>query len=332
MSTENADTDDSTQSQDIRPLPITATPRRRRGTAEEFVGDIVGQRYEIVSVLGIGGMGAVFSVRDLQTNAELALKLLRRSSFSKENLHRFRREVAAAARVAHPHLCQVFAQGVHRGAPFLVMERLFGETLQSRLVRSGALPIVDCVVITLQLLDALSAVHAAGYLHRDVKPSNVFLCTSDTQSPDIRLIDFGLARALRRSPLLGSLGAVEETALTATGVIPGTPAYLAPEQVNGQRDLDERVDVWAVGLTLHEMLCGHRVFSGRIFGDIANEIVSREVPPPSSRQAHLPRDFDHLLARALARRREQRFATAAAFRRSLVDVWARYRTSQIPTR
>src|SRR5262245_57404980 len=113
--------DDSTQSQDIRPLPITVAPagtKRRRNGADEFVGDIVASRYEIKSVLGIGGMGAVFSVSDLQTGNELALKLLRRSSFSQENLHRFRREVAAAARVHHPNLCEVYAQGVHQGAPF----------------------------------------------------------------------------------------------------------------------------------------------------------------------------------------------------------------------
>jgi serine/threonine-protein kinase len=158
------------------------------------------------------------------------------------------------------------------------------------------------------------------------------LCAGSSETPDIRLIDFGLARALRRSPFAAATGGIEDTALTATGVIPGTPAYLAPEQITGQRDLDERVDVWAAGLTFHEMLCGQRVFNGRIYGDLVNEIVHQAVPPPSERQSNIPREFDDLVAKALARRRENRFATAAAFRRALVDVWARYRTGLLPSR
>lgn len=314
-----SDSSDSTQSQQIRPLQIhSGGPPAPIDQGDVLIGACVAERFRVVDLLGTGGMGAVYGVVDERSGEELALKLLRRTVLSKENRRRFRREISAAVRVRHRHLVRVVAHGTHHNSPFLVMERLKGETLQARLARVGALPVVDCVVITLQLLDALHAVHLSGFLHRDVKPSNVFLCDT-TSEHDIRLIDFGLARALPRWQR--PEGDEENTGLTATGVIPGTPAYLAPEQVVGA-ELDERVDVWAAGLTLHEMLCGNRVFRTREFTELVKDIMYKEVPPPPTQ---LPDNFNALLRQALARNRQDRFASALAFRTALVAVWARYR-------
>ena len=329
-----ADSSSDTKSQQIRPLPITIPPGSIKSTPrgpDALMGELIAERYKVLDILGVGGMGAVYAVEDVVSGGSYALKLLRRTALSRENRRRFRREISAAARVRHPHLVQVIAHGTHNHSPFLVMEQLHGETLQARIQREGALPVVDCVVIMLQLLDALSAVHAANFLHRDVKPSNVFLCDRGGAKDvhDVRLIDFGLARVLRPEPTLFSSsldGGEENTGLTATGVIPGTPAYLAPEQVVGARDLDQRVDVWAAGLVLYEMLCGHRVFANRVFEELVKDIVYAEVPPASARaKSWLPENFDALLRQAMARSRDDRFATAQAFRTALVAVWSRYR-------
>lgn len=330
-----ADSSNDTKSQQIRPLPISVPPGSMPPGArgpDALMGEVIAERYKVIDVLGVGGMGAVYGVDDIVSGGSYALKLLRRTALSRENRRRFRREISAAARVRHPHLVQVIAHGTHNHSPFLVMEKLHGETLQARIQREGALPVVDCVVIMLQLLDALSAVHGAGFLHRDVKPSNVFLCDRGAKDVhDVRLIDFGLARVLRPGVITpigdgDESGDGENTGLTATGVIPGTPAYLAPEQVVGARDLDQRVDVWAAGLVLYEMLCGHRVFANRVFDELVKDIVYSEVPPASVRaKSQLPENFDALLRQAMARARDDRFATANAFRTALVAVWSRYR-------
>ena len=217
------------------------------------------------------------------------------------------------------------------GAPYIVMDRLEGETLRRRLLDTGPLSAADAVSVMLQLLEGLTAAHAVGVLHRDIKPGNIFITTPRGAPPSIKIIDFGLAKLLPVSTWTPreSMAAEDMSAITTTDVVPGTPMYLAPEQINGQRDLDERVDVWAAGLTFYEMLLNRRAFSGSSYVALAHDIVLTNLPSVSSQRSDLPGGFDRLFAKALAKHREHRFTTAAQFRGALLDEWSRFRTAGV---
>lgn len=294
-------------------------------------GTVVASRYVIGSKIGRGGMGVVYEAVETATGQEVAIKALNAPAFTTENLRRFRREAQTAASVKHRHLCAVHYLGVESGTPFIVMERLYGETLRSRLTGSGPLSPADAVTIILQVLEGLSAAHAAGVLHRDVKPANIFITTPRGTSPSIKIIDFGLAKLIPATAWKPrpEAPAEELSAITTTDVVPGTPFYLAPEQVSGSRDLDARVDVWAAGLTFFEMLIGHRAYEASSYVVLVTHILGATLPRLSTVRADVPAGFDDVLANALAKDRDQRFSSATAFRKALIDVWARFRTAGV---
>lgn len=240
----------------------TAPKKLRQNEPGLVEGAVIAGRYQIGARIGAGGMGVVHAATELSTGREVAIKALNATAFTTENLRRFRREAQMAASVKHRHLCAVHYLGVEAGTPFIVMDRLVGETLRRRLRETGAMAAADAVTIMLQLLDALSAAHSAGVLHRDIKPANIFITAPRGEPPAIKLIDFGLAKLIPTTAWRPRPEAPSEelSAITATDVIPGTPFYLAPEQVAGSRDLDGRVDVWAAGLTFYEMLTGQRAY------------------------------------------------------------------------
>jgi len=208
---------------------------------------------------------------------------------------------------------------------------LRGETLRRRLTETGPLSTADAVTIMIQMLEGLAVAHAGGVLHRDIKPSNIFITTPRGAAPSVKIIDFGLAKLLppaAAKPQLVSL-AEEYSAITTTDMIPGTPFYLAPEQVSGARDLDERVDVWAAGLSFFEMLVGRRAYDASSHSVLATSILRTSLPPVSSIRPDVPALLDDVLRRALAKEREDRFPTAAAFRAAMVDAWARVRVAGV---
>lgn len=291
----------------------------------ELLGRTLGGRYAVRSLLGSGGMGAVYEAVDLVGAVPVAIKGLNRRSFTPANLRRLRFEAEIASTLVHEHICRVHGIGVDGGAPYLVMERLEGETLRSLLRREGALGPADAIAIMLQVLDALSVAHAARIIHRDVKPSNIFLTrVSGSASPHVKLIDFGLAKAV------GSSGDGDVEEITALNEIAGTPQYLTPEQLLGERNLDARVDVWAAALTLFEMLTGRRAQATALVPEALAERILREpVPSIATERRDLPREIDDVLQHALAKDRRRRFSSAAAFRTALVAVWARHRAGSI---
>lgn len=298
----------------------------------QLLGRTLGGRYHVHAVLGSGGMGTVYAATDAVTKEEVAIKGLNAKAYSAVNLRRLRREANASLAAADPHLCNVYHLGVERGTPFLVMERLFGETLRSRIRREGPLPAADAIAIMLQILDGLSAAHAAGVLHRDVKPSNVFVISPPGQPPKIKLIDFGLAKPMPSSGLRSATRThrEDESQITTTDLIPGTPQYLTPEQLLGERNLDARVDVWAAALTFFEMLTGRRVFPvAWAYEILISRIMLGPVPAVSALRPDLPAELDAVMATALAKDRECRYASAAAFRTALVEVWSRHRALAI---
>lgn len=295
-----------------------------------LLGRRVAGRYEVIEPIGAGGMGTVYAAIDLETRREVAIKALNPRALTGENLKRFRREAATAAAVRHPTVCQVEHVGLELGAPFIVMEKLEGESLARRLRDTGRLPVADAIGITLQLLEALDAVHQHGIVHRDVKPGNVFLTSPRGAPPTVKLVDFGLAKTMPKVRLRNLRPAAQETtSVTRTNVVPGTVHYLSPEQLGGARDLDERVDVWAAGITLYEMLAGHRPFLGDALEVLAPQIALSDPAPLSATRADVPREIDDVLTVALAKDRARRFPSAASFHNALASVWAAHRAAGV---
>jgi serine/threonine-protein kinase len=269
-------------------------------------------------------MGVVFAGTDLKTGKRVAIKVSSRN-LSGELLQRFQLEATAMEITRHPHLCEVHSRGVSDdGLPFMVIERLPGETLRERLTRTGPFSGADTVAIGVQLLEALAAVHAAGVLHRDVKPANIIVTTAAGTAPFVKLIDFGLARLLR-----SVAGTENSRDITRVGAVPGTPAYLTPEQLRGARDLDEGVDVWGAGITMFELLQGHHPFRSSKREDLGRNIVLMPLPPFTSFRNDLPREFELVLEKALAKKRKNRWQTATEFRTALIEMWAHHRVAML---
>ena len=245
--------------------------------------------YEILDVIGAGGMGEVFRARDTRLGRIVAIKTLHRSFCDDRDLQqRFEREARTLATLSHPHICAVFDVGQHDGVDFLVMEYLDGETLADRLAK-GPLPVKTALAIATQIADALEAAHEKGIVHRDLKPANIKVGSDGT----VRVLDFGLAKLLDsevgRSGVAQS-AVVTNPAVSSVGVILGTAAYMSPEQAEG-KTADRRTDIFAFGCVLYEMLTGRRVFAGDSLPEILASVLGREpdwktLPPTLQPRIH----------------------------------------------
>jgi serine/threonine protein kinase/tetratricopeptide (TPR) repeat protein len=257
--------------------------------------------YEIVALLGSGGMGEVYRARDPRLEREVAIKTVRSTLATEGARARLWREARAAASVNHPGVCQIYDVGEIGGDIFLVMELLSGEALDHRLA-DGPVPLDEAVQITLGILAALDALHRREIVHRDLKPSNVFLTDGH-----VKLLDFGLARAL------GRLGG-SDMAITQAGVVVGTPRYMAPELWAGDHP-DPRTDLFATGLLLFEMLTAKPAFPGTDLMQIYHAIMSGQPPALSGSPAVIA--VDGVVHRALEKRPEDRYHTADAMASAL---------------
>jgi eukaryotic-like serine/threonine-protein kinase len=253
-------------------------------------------RYEILGLIGVGGMGSVYRVRDLELEEVVALKVLRRDlNLTPELLDGFRREVKLARRVTHRNVARVFDIGEHEGERFLTMELVDGEPLSTVLARSGSLPVARALAITFGVCDGLAGAHAVGVVHRDLKPDNVLLAKEGR----VVVTDFGIARAFADAG--GTAG---------PGALVGTPAYMAPEQVEGQKDIDGRADIYALGALTYELFTGERAWPGESLFAVATARLTS--PPPDARvkRPHLLASHAEFVMRCMARRPEDRFASA----------------------
>jgi serine/threonine-protein kinase len=267
-------------------------------------GTVVDGRYRVLRPLDAGGMGAVFVVEHVFLRKEMALKVLRTElAVDPGAVARFEREARAASAIEHPNIVRVNDFGRSGELVYLVMELLQGQPLSAEMGDRVRMQPERAVAICAEILRALEAAHGAGIVHRDLKPENVFL----VQSGGVKLVDFGIAQ----------LKITGEARLTSSGAVMGTPLYMAPEQVRGQRDLDARVDLHAVGVMLYEMLAGQPPYQGEQFGPIAHAILTGT--PPELR-AVAP-DVDPALAaivmKAFAPDREKRFSSARELREAL---------------
>nr|WP_228530945.1 MULTISPECIES: serine/threonine-protein kinase [Myxococcaceae] len=281
------------------------------------VGEEVAGRYRILSRVARGGMGEVYEALDLELQDTVALKVILPMEAAEADgaVERFRREVQLARRVTHPNVCRIFDVGLSRprggGAarPFLTMEFLRGETLDDLLRREGQVSTQDALPLVRQMVAGLSAAHAAGVIHRDLKASNVLLVLEPDGQDALRVVltDFGLAR---------SLHARDTSSVSRTGDLIGTPAYMAPEQLEGG-PITPATDLYALGIVLYELLTGARPF--RETSALATAMRRLRQPPPSPRRyvPGLDRRWEHAVLRLLERDPARRFQSGHALLRAL---------------
>lgn len=231
------------------------------------VGDVVAGKYRVESLLGKGGMGAVFRVVHLQRGSRHALKLLTQAS--RTAAERFLREGRAASTLGGKRVPVIHDQGEHGGVPFMVLELLEGQDLERRLAGRGRLPIGEAVDYVIEACAALAPAHAHGFIHRDIKPANLFLAQKKGAEL-IVLLDFGVAKDDKAG------------ALTATNSVLGSPQFISPEQLLSSRDVDPRADIWSLGATLFELITGASAFPGRTVPDLCTAILRH--PPRSLRE------------------------------------------------
>ncbi len=287
-----------------------------------------GTAYREVERLGGGGMGDVYLVEHRETGRRRVAKVVREKHASDPQfLDRARLEIEALGRLRHTNIVRALgAESTADGRPFLVLERLTGCTLAQELeLRGGFLPVGEALAITAQILSALSATHELGLVHRDVKPSNVFVCQRVAGAPLVKLLDFGIARVTPDAPP----DAPDPLALpTESGAVVGTPRYTSPEGAKGDR-VDQRADLYAVALVLYKMVAGRGPFDHAGPHEVLAAHAS-EQPAPPSRYASVPvaAELDQLVLRALAKDPEGRFQTAEDFRFAVEEVPRRHQSPQ----
>ncbi|MEZ4293497.1 MAG: serine/threonine-protein kinase, partial [Polyangiaceae bacterium] len=270
-------------------------------------GTVIAEKYRLEAQLARGGMGSVWVARHVKLGSQLAVKFLdARFVGSRSFVVRFEREARAAAAIESPHVVHVQDFGVEEGTPYLVMELLRGEDLRTRLRRMGRMPVSETADLLVQVAKALRRAHEAGIVHRDIKPGNLFLARVDDYEI-LKVLDFGIAK--QPGELRGES--------TRTGEIVGTPHYVSPEQARGDKDVDHRTDVWAVGVIAYRMLTGHLPFSGDGFGTVLSKVLVEPPPKVGTFVQELPESLDPFFARALAKNREERFQSV----RELTDAF-----------
>ena len=262
--------------------------------------------YEILSLVGAGGMGEVYKARDTRLDRIVAVKILTPAFAADAELReRFDREARAISRFDHPHICALHDVGEQSGTSYLVMQYLEGETLAERVAR-GPLPIGQALTTAIETASALDRAHRAGIIHRDLKPGNIMLTKSGA-----KLLDFGLAKS--SPPVAAAATGATITAttpnLTVQGAILGTAQYMAPEQIDG-READVRTDIFAFGLVLYEMVAGTRAFSGNTYASLLSSILKDEPRAVCELQPLTPPLLEHIITRCLAKDPDERWQSA----------------------
>ncbi len=266
-------------------------------------------RYEIRSQLGAGGMGEVYLAEDTLLRRKVALKLLPEDvAKDRDRLARFEQEAFAASALNHPNILTVFEIGEADSQRFIAAEYVDGETLRRRTARSRA-SVREALDVAIQVASALAAAHKTGVIHRDIKPENIMVRHDDSI---VKVLDFGLAKATERSltqPAPDSEATTRAMVNTSPGVVMGTASYMSPEQARGLA-VDERTDIWSLGVVLYEMVAGRLPFEGQTTSDVISMILHKE-PPALTRLSDLATErLDEIVTKALAKDREERYQVA----------------------
>ncbi len=278
------------------------------------VRGLVAGKYEVLDLIGRGGMGSVWQGRHASLGTRVAIKFVDpEHAQSHEARSRFVTEARAAATIQSKHAIQIYDHGVtDDGRPFIVMEMLLGEPLDKRIERLGHLSLAETARIVGQVCRALQRAHDAGIIHRDLKPENIFLVRSpDDDEETAKVLDFGIAK------IMAAPGAQAATSSTKTGAVLGTPYYMSPEQARGLRNIDHRTDLWSIGVIAYKCLTGALPFEGESVGDLLVNICTGPVPTPSTVVPRLPKSFDAWFLRTMEREPAKRFSQASELANAL---------------
>ncbi len=283
--------------------------------ADEWLGRVIDDRYRILERLGEGGMGAVFIAEHTKLRKRVALKVIHAHfAGNHEIAARFAREAMTSAHIEHPNVASALDFGaLPEGGAYLVMQLVLGPSLSEYLAQRGALPYPEACQIAMQIADAVAAAHASGIVHRDLKPDNVILMPNEGAPATVKVLDFGIAHVKAQNDAPDQVA----KAITRMGVVIGTPGYMPPEQATGQ-PVDERVDLYALGVILWELLMGEAPFNGATFSDIVTRQLNAPAPELVLNTAHdVPEELRKLLRSLLERSPADRASSASAVRDAL---------------
>src|SRR5262245_46886578 len=271
---------------------------------QSMFGQMIGH-YEIVSQLGAGGMGEVYLAKDTKLDRKVALKILpSQLAADRTRMQRFVQEAKAASALNHPNILTIYEIGEVEGQHFIATEFIDGLTLRDRL--SSPLDVEDALNIGIQISSALAAAHKVHIVHRDIKPENIMIRGEDQLA---KVLDFGLAK-ITTSHLQGDSAVDTLLANTRPGVVMGTVAYMSPEQARGEK-VDERSDIWSLGVVLYEMIAGCSPFVASSSSEIISSILSKHPVPPLTRFAHdVPERLQEIIDKALTKNRDERYQTS----------------------
>jgi serine/threonine protein kinase/Tfp pilus assembly protein PilF len=298
-------------SRDVRP---EVTETLQTAIQELTTGSTFAGRYQIIEELGKGGMGKVYKVFDQEVQAKMALKLIRPEvSADKNTIDRFRNELKIARDISHKNICRMYDLGRESGSYFITMEYVSGEDLKSFIRRARQLVVGTTILIAKQVCDGLAEAHRAGVVHRDLKPGNIMI----DKEGNAKIMDFGIARS------------ISVKGITGAGVMIGTPEYMSPEQVEG-KEVDERSDIYSLGIILYEMLTGQVPFEGDTPFTVGVKQKSEIPRDPKSLNAQIPEDLNRLILKCLDKDRERRYQSADDLKTNLEKIEKGIPTAERP--
>jgi serine/threonine protein kinase len=277
-------------------IESTSTPSRFAGRNDIPKGQIIEERYEVQKKIGRGGMGSVYEVQDLRENRILALKILHQMAMEDDSEHRFMREFEMLAKIKHPAVLKVYGWGRYQDQLYFVSEFISGRDLKNEIKNRGPWPAEDAAKLAAVVADALAVAHSMSIIHRDIKPHNIMIANDGS----VRLLDFGVAR---------ETGAGMET-LTKTGMIVGTPEYMSPEQFGTHR-VDERSDLYSLGVVLFELLTGQIPFGGETPVAIAMKVIQQPAVAPQTVRKDIPLWIDRIVVKCMEKDPRDRYVNAA---------------------
>lgn len=277
------------------------------------IGTVLDNKYELVALLGEGGMGAVYEAQHRLINRRLAVKFLHpQYANNDEVVTRFQREAQAAAKIGHENIIEITDMGTASDdSPYIVMEYLEGADVKTVLETQGVQSVERTARIMVQALSALQAAHDANIIHRDLKPENIFLIHKSSNPDYVKLLDFGISK-------FKELETDGQKALTQTGTVLGTPHYMSPEQARGEQNLSPRSDIYAMGVIMYQMLTGHLPFDAPNYNALLIKILTEDPPLPEILNPDLPEDIAETIKIAMARDSEDRFEDCDEFKSRLI--------------